>query len=249
MSDEHVHVLTGAYALNAVGDEERETIERHVQDCMACAEEVRELTATAARLGTAVAAAAPPSMKPQVITWIKTVRQLPPDVEAVSVVPRPASARARYARRLVLAACVAAATAFGGTAAWQFQDAQRAEQRAQQARQETTDMARVLAASDARTVSGSLKGGARATVIVSRGQNTAVFLASGLPDLADGKTYQLWFDNDGRTMKPAGLIGDDGAVVMEGDIGKATGVGVTVEPAGGSPQPTTTPLALMTLPA
>lgn len=249
MSDEHVHVLTGAYALNAVGDDERETIERHIGDCAACAEEVRELTATAARLGTAVAAAPPPEMKPQVITWIKSVRQLPPHVEAGGVVLRPATARARYAPRLVLAACVAAATAFGGTAAWQFQEAQQAEQRAQQARQQTADMARVLAASDARTVSGNVKGGARATVIVSRNQNTAVFLASGLPDLADGKTYQLWLDDGGGVMRPAGLIGHDGTVVMEGDIGKATGVGVTVEPIGGSPQPTTTPLALMTLPA
>ncbi|MGW7194690.1 anti-sigma factor [Streptomyces chryseus] len=85
---------------------------------------------------------------------------------------------------MVLAACVAAATAFGGTAAWQFQGAQQAEQRVQQARQETADMARVLAASDARTVSASVKGGARATVIVSRSQDTAVFLASGLPEHA-----------------------------------------------------------------
>ncbi|MBT2487195.1 anti-sigma factor [Streptomyces sp. ISL-96] len=60
---------------------------------------------------------------------------------------------------------------------------------------------------------------------------------------------QLWFDDDGRTMRPAGLIGHDGAVVMEGDMGKATGMGITAEPTGGSPQPTTAPLALMTLPA
>ncbi|MGW7056705.1 anti-sigma factor [Streptomyces sp. NPDC054887] len=248
MSDEHVHVLTGAYALNAVGEHERETIERHVRNCTACAEEVRELSATAARLGTAVAVTPPPGMKPQVITWIKTVRQLPPQLTAGVVAARPVSARARYAPRLVLAACVAAATAFGGTAAWQYQDAQQAEQRAQRAENDSTDMARVLAAPDARTVSGSVKGGARATVIVSRSQDTAVFLTSGLPDLADDKTYQLWFD-DGPRMRPAGLVGHDGAVVMEGDLGKATGMGVTVEPAGGSPRPTTTPLALMTLPA
>ncbi|GGX43633.1 anti-sigma factor [Streptomyces chryseus] len=248
MSDEHVHVLTGAYALNAVGNDERETIERHIGDCAACAEEVRELTATAARLGTAVAAALPPGMKPQVIAWIKTVRQLPPSVTADGIVRRPVSARARYAPRLVLASCVAAATAFGGTAAWQFQDAQQAEHRAQQARQETTDMARVLAAPDARTVSGSVKGGARGTVIVSRSQDTAVFLASGLPELPDDKAYQLWFD-DGRTMRPAGLIGHSGAVVMEGAVGRAAGMGITAEPAGGSPQPTSTPLALLALPA
>ncbi|MFE9399990.1 anti-sigma factor domain-containing protein [Streptomyces flavidovirens] len=248
MSDERVHVLTGAYALNAVADNERETVERHVRQCRACAQEVQELTATAARLGTAVAAAPAPTMKRQVITRIQTVRQLPPQVTAADVVRRPTTGRARRMPRLVLAACVAAATTFGGTAAWQFQEAQQAEQRAQQAVKETADMTRVLAATDARSVSSSVKGGARATVIVSHSQNSAVFLASGLPDLPEGKTYQLWFDDDG-TMRPAGLLRRDGGVVMEGDTGKATGMGVTVEPADGSSQPTTTPLALMALPS
>ncbi|MGW8888936.1 anti-sigma factor [Streptomyces sp. NPDC055749] len=249
MSDEHVHVLTGAYALNAVTDDEREMVERHVRDCTACAQEVRELTATVARLGVAVAAVPPPEMKHRVITWIQVVRQLPPQVAAVEGVRGRSAFRARHLPRLVLAACVAAATAFGATAAWQSQEAERAGQRTQQARQESADMTRVLAASDARTVTGSVKGGARATVVLSRGERTAVFLASGLPDLPEGKTYQLWFDDGGGAMIPAGLIGHDGAVVMQGDAAGATGVGVTVEPAGGSARPTTTALALMTLPA
>ncbi|MEV8312407.1 anti-sigma factor [Streptomyces flavidovirens] len=248
MSDELVHVLTGAYALNAVPDNERETVERHVRQCTACAQEVQELTATAARLGTAAAAAPPPAMKRQVITRIQTARQLPPQVTDADVVRRPTTGRARHMPRLVLAACVAGATAFGGMAAWQSQEAQQAGQLAQQAREETADVARVLAASDARSASGSVKGGARATVIVSRSQNSAVFLASGLPELPDDKTYQLWFADDG-TMRPAGLMRRDGGVVMEGDIGKATGMGVTVEPVGGSSQPTTTPVALMALPS
>ncbi|MET9519046.1 anti-sigma factor [Streptomyces sp. NPDC002994] len=248
MSDEHVHVLTGAYALNAVADSERETVERHVRQCTACAQEVRELTATAARLGAAVAAAPPPAMKRQVIARIEAVRQLAPQATAADVVRRPTTGRARYMPRLVLAACVAAATGFGGVAAWQFQEAQQAGQLAQQVREEAADMARVLAAPDARSASGSVKGGAQATVIVSRSQNSAVFLASGLPELPEGKTYQLWFD-DNDTMRPAGLMRRDGGVVMEGDVGKATGMGVTVEPAGGSSQPTTTPLALMALPS
>ncbi len=246
MSEEHMHVLTGAYALNAVADDEREIVERHVRDCPECAQEVRELTATAARLGTAVAAAPPSRMKYQVITSIQTVRQVPPKVTAGDVVRRPV--RARRMPRLVLAACVAAATAFSGVAVWQIEEAQQAGQHAQRARAQSEDLARVLAAPDARTVVGTVKGGGRATVIVSRGQGRAVFLASGLAQLPEGRMYQLWFDDDGR-MRPAGLIGRDGGVVMEGGIGKASGMGVTVEPAGGSSQPTTTPLALMTLPA
>ncbi|MGW0565362.1 anti-sigma factor [Streptomyces sp. NPDC003016] len=246
MSEEHMHVLTGAYALNAVADGEREMVERHARDCPECAQEVGELTATAARLGTAVAAAPPRRMKREVITSIQAVRQMPPQVTAGDVVRRPA--RAGRMSRLVLAACVAAATAFSGVAVWQFGEARQAGQHAQRVRAQSGDLARVLAAPDARTVVATVKGGGRATVIVSRGQDRAAFLASGLAQLPGGRTYQLWFDDDGR-MRPAALIGRDGGVVVEGEIGKATGMGVTVEPAGGSSQPTTTPLALMTLPA
>ncbi|MBT2526826.1 anti-sigma factor [Streptomyces sp. ISL-99] len=248
MSEEHIHVATGAYALNAVPDDERESVESHLRECLPCEQEVRELTATAACLGTAVAATPPPRMKNQVLARIQAVPQLPPQVTTVDASNRLTTAWTRNMPRLLLAACLAAATAFGGTAAWQFQEAQQAEQRAQQATQETADMARVLAAPDARSATGSIKGGARATVIVSRSHNSAVFLASGLPELPHDQTYQLWFADDG-TMRPAGLIRHDGGLVMKGEVGKATGMGVTVEPADGSSQPTTAPLTLMTLPA
>ncbi|MYR40547.1 anti-sigma factor, partial [Streptomyces sp. SID5910] len=75
--------------------------------------------------------------------------------------------------------------------------------------------------------------------------------ASGMAEPPRGKVYQLWFDDHG-TMRSAGLM-DPGrksqAVLMEGAVDGAAGVGITVEPAGGSPQPTTTPIALMTMPA
>ncbi|WP_434599637.1 anti-sigma factor [Streptomyces sp. A5-4] len=248
MIEEHMQAPTGAYAVDALPDDEREAFERHLLDCPACVQEVRELTATAARLATAVAATPPPEMKGQVITWIQNVRQLPPHVTFGDATHRAQYARGRHLPRLVLAACVAAATLLAGGAAWQFQDAQQAEQRAQQVAAKAADMTRVLTAPDARSATGSVKGGARATVIMSRSHDSAVFLASGLPELPDDKTYQLWFD-DGGTMRPAGLVGHDGGRMMAGDIGEATGIGVTVEPEGGSPEPTTTPLTLIALPA
>ncbi|MFV0126238.1 anti-sigma factor domain-containing protein [Streptomyces sp. HMX112] len=247
MNEEHLHAPSGAYALNALPDDERAEFERHLRDCPACAQEVRELSATAARLGTAVASAPPAAMKQQVLAQITTVRQLPPTMAPGAITPRAAPGRTGRLPRLVLAACAAVATAFGGVAVWQHQEARQAEEQARRAEQRAADMARVLVAPDARTVTGS-KGGAKATVVVSREENSAVFLASGLPELSSGKTYQLWFD-DGGTMRPAGLIGEDGSLMMEGGVDGATGMGVTVEPAGGSPRPTTAPVMLMSLPA
>ena len=47
-------------------------------------------------------------------------------------------------------------------------------------------------------------------------------------------------------MVPAGLMppGEDNQMVLEGDATTATAVGITVEPEGGSDQPTTEPIAL-----
>ncbi|MCH0542114.1 anti-sigma factor [Streptomyces sp. MUM 203J] len=246
MTEEHLHAPTGAYALDALPDDEREAFERHLRDCRACAQEVRELTATAARLGLAVAAVPPPAMKESVIDRIRTVRQLPPEVPPSG--PDRTAGRGRPLSRLVLAACLAAAAALGGVAVWQHQEALQAEQRAERTRQQVEEMARVLAAPDARTATGTVGAGTHATVVVSRAEDRAVFVASGLPELPGGRTYQLWFA-DGDSMRPAGLLRDDGAVVMDGEVGAATGMGITVEPVGGSPQPTTDPLAVMDLPS
>ncbi len=95
---------------------------------------------------------------------------------------------------------------------------------------------------------GRTTGGAAAAVVSSRQQDRAVFIGAGLPDPGEGRTYQLWFDDHG-TMRPAGLLRNDGATVMDGGVRGAAGVGLTLEPAGGSPRPTGRPLLLLGLPA
>ncbi|WP_031090972.1 anti-sigma factor [Streptomyces sp. NRRL WC-3549] len=238
MSTAELHTLTGAYALHALPEGERLSFERHLAACEACAQEVRELSATAARLGLAVSATAPPAMRERVLREITTVRQEPPSHGRIS---RAGTAQGRAGRwtAYALAACVAAAAA------------QDARQEARQAREHNTQLSRVLAAPDARTVSAVLEGGARGTVVVSRSEDRAVFAAFGLARPPGGKVYQLWFD-DGGTMRSAGLLrasDTDGAVLMEGPVDHASGMGITVEPAGGSARPTTRPLGLMGFPA
>lgn len=157
-------------------------------------------------------------------------------------------------RMFALAASLAAAAAFGGVAAWQNQVAQDARQEARAAQEANTRLVQVLAAPDAQSRSGTLEDGATGTVVVSESQDRAVFLASGLAEAPGGKVYQLWFD-DGGTMRSAGLMRASGdspttyATLLDGPVDGATGMGVTVEPAGGSAQPTSAPLALMSLPA
>lgn len=249
MNTAELHTLTGAYAVHALPEDERAEFERHLADCAQCAQEVSELSATAERLGSAVAFVPPPEMRGQVLRRITAVRQEPPRVPAPDGTSGPL--RARSLPRLALAACLAAAAAFGGIAVWQHQEAQDARERADLAEQRAQGVAQVLAAPDARTVSGRLADGATGTVVLSERQDKAAFLASGLPAAPSGKVYQLWF-NDGGTMRSAGLLpaaSGSTSVLMEGPVGKASGMGITVEPTGGSEQPTSDPLALMEFPA
>ncbi|XQE89535.1 anti-sigma factor [Streptomyces microflavus] len=203
MTTADLHTLTGAYALHALPEDERREFERHLGDCEACTQEVRELSATAARLGLAVAETPPRELRERVLREITTVRQEPPAPgrRGRTVTTGRTGRWSTYA----LAACIAAAAAFGGVAVWQNQVAQDARQEANQATRQNEQLAQVLSAPDAKTTSGELTGGARGTVVVSQGQNRAVFLASGMERPPSGKVYQLWFNDEG-TMRSAGLI-------------------------------------------
>ncbi|WP_282703873.1 anti-sigma factor [Streptomyces sp. CC219B] len=245
-----LHRLTGAYALHALSDEENASFERHLADCETCAQETAELSATAARLGLAVATTSAPALRERVLRRITTVRQETPGA-STRALPRRAGLRARLLSRWALTACLAAAAALGGTTVWQHHRAEDARTQADQAFRTSEEIAAVLAAPDASTLGARLTDGATGTVVVSRSRDRAVFVVSGMARPPGGKVYQLWFDDAG-TMRSAGLMDPDRAdqtVLMQGGVDRASGMGITVEPDGGSKQPTTTPIALMPLPA
>ncbi|MGW2787855.1 anti-sigma factor [Streptomyces populi] len=248
MTTTDLHALTGAYALHALDGEERAGFERHLASCDSCGQEVAEFAATAGRLALASTVRARPVMREQVLERIITVRQVPPGAAALERV-RSGVRRGRGLTRWALAASVAAAAAFGGTAAWQYERAQDAQHQAAQAQRHAEDLAGVLAAPDAKSRSVKVAGGA-GTLVVSAGRGRAVFVTSGMTAPPRGKVYQLWFA-DGGKMRSAGLMDPDRgsqAVLMQGAVDGASGVGITVEPAGGSKQPTSTPVALLGVP-
>ena len=104
----------------------------------------------------------------------------------------------------------------------------------------------VLAAADATTVTHNLPGGAQAKVVRSDSLHKAVLVTKDMPAAPSGKVYQLWLQDPTGHMASAGLMppGTDQVVVLDGDASKATGAGITVEPAGGSGQPTSNPVVL-----
>ncbi|MEU1536986.1 anti-sigma factor [Actinacidiphila glaucinigra] len=258
-TDAELHTLTGAYAVDALARHERAEFERHLAECEACALEVRELGATAARLGLAAAETVRPRMKDHVMRLIVNVRQEPPSVPeppraATRATRRRAPQPARRRVRFALAACLAAAAALGGVTVWQQQQLGDLRQENRQTQAQAERVSRVLAAPDAVTASAKLAGGASGTVVVSRSQDRAVFFAHGMPALSGNRVYQLWY-SDGGAMRSAGLMpeptGRDTtqAVLLQGAVDGASGMGITVEPPGGSPRPTSDPVALMEFPA
>lgn len=151
----------------------------------------------------------------------------------------------------MLAASVAAAVAFGGVAVWQHQEAADARASVRQAQEREAGVADVLTAPDTRLQRQRLPDGGVATVAVSRSQDAAALVVSGLPQLPADKVYEAWFTGSGNPV-PAGLLSPDAGrqlALLEGPVAEAKAVAFTVEPAGGSPQPTTVPLGSVSLPA
>jgi hypothetical protein len=90
----------------------------------------------------------------------------------------------------------------------------------------------------------------RGRVFVSPGKGV-VFIGANLPRLGSDKTFELWVIPAKGNPVPAGLFvsqSDASAVyVHSGAIENATAIAVTVEPSGGSTQPTTTPFIVTKL--
>jgi anti-sigma-K factor RskA len=235
-----VHTLIGAYALDALDEAERSAFERHLAECGSCREEVVDLRRTAVRLADAVAVAPPTRMRPEVLRQVAVT----PQVRDVSATPqRRAGGSAPRSRVWLAAAAVLAVVSIGlGGLAWSQYRA------AEDARRTTQAITRILADPDARSVARSLPGGASAKLVVADGR--AVLAGDALPALPDDRTYQLWVIR-GPRISSAGLgpSGPDAGGswsrlvdgVRPGDV-----VAVSVEPSGGSTQPTTTPVVTLT---
>lgn len=244
-----IHTLTGAYALDALSDLERAAFEAHLQDCAGCAQEVQELRSTAAQLGLAAAIQPPDELKQRVMAAITTTRQIPPEVteEQTNLAPViPLRAR-RWPLRAALAAAAASvlvATTFGVQAF-------SVRNQLQEAQAEVTGISSVLSANDARTASAAAITGGSGTVVLSRSQDKAVLLASGLPATPSDRAYQVWVISAQGGAVSAGLLkadgGDRSRPVIANGLGSADKIGITVEPAGGSAQPTTQPVMLLKL--
>lgn len=95
-------------------------------------------------------------------------------------------------------------------------------------------------------VAQTSQGGARLEVLYMPSQHKAV-MEVDLPALPPGRVYQAWRIDGGTPVSLGVLDTTSGSIAMDANLEGATAVALSVEPAGGSPAPTTNPILVAEL--
>lgn len=250
-----LHSLAGPYALDALDfGAEEDRFERHLQRCHTCPGEVRGFREAATRLGLAAARQPPPEMRARVMSAVARTRQVPAnDDRARHARPvrrlRPVTRLAWAGAAVSLVAALVLAIALVNTQS----QLSRARQQLSQAQAQLAAITAVQTATDAKVITKGTPVGGTVTVVSSVSLHQIVVRTSGLPRLKAGKIYQLWLigKKPNKTRSEGLLVippnGHTGPVLISGVLAGDT-FGVTVEPAGGTIQPTVTPIVGILLP-
>lgn len=255
-----LHLLTGSYVLGALPDAERAAFEEHLADCAPCADEVRGLRETAARLAIATGIEPPAEMRARVLAAAPLTRQLPPRALAGRRAGyRAARRRGRRAGpaggprpiRPSRAGAAAAILALAAAVVFLFVTLVTTRHELQQSQAGNRAIAAVLAAPDARIETVSASVGGSVTAVLSVGQHEAIVTTAQVPAPAGTQVYQLWIMTPSGTrsagLLPASHAGSTSPVLAAGVV-PGDRLGITVEPAGGTAQPTSTPVVVLPVP-
>ena len=104
----------------------------------------------------------------------------------------------------------------------------------------TNPMTVLANASDSEQVTAQVEGGGTATVMWSESVGQAAVIVHGLSQLPGDFVYQLWYMGD--ETRPAGTFTGDSSIVLAGAMHAGDLIGISIEPAGGSAQPTSDPI-------
>ncbi|MDH6627360.1 anti-sigma-K factor RskA [Streptomyces sp. LBL] len=256
---EDLHSLAAPYALDALEPAERVRFEKHLRDCAVCPAEVRALAEDAVRLAWTTVAPAPAVLRDRVLTAVRTTAQEPAQQEAGRVrapqLPphvwgvQPPPSRSRAPRRrpfFVPFATVTAAAALVVASLFAVQ-ANETRDQLNAERTQSREIAHVLRAPDARATTGADTRGGSIGVIASASEGRAVVTLSGYDDLPGDRVHQLWLMRPHAQPRSLGLFDDGTPLVTSGLTTSASSLAVTVEPDGGSAQPTTQPIVQLAL--
>jgi anti-sigma-K factor RskA len=232
-NDPDLIALATPYALHAASEAELAEIERRVAEAppdvaQAFAEEVRAVRETMAVVSAATAVEPPGQLRARLLTEVSG--------DPVRTMQR----RIKRWQAVGLAAAAAVVVGLGALGVGIALEPKPTPSTAEQ----------VFAAPDVRTVSGQIPGGGTATVVFSRDKNAGVLVMNNVAPPKPGTVYQMWLINDNvpksaGTMDAKNVAPSTTAVLP--DLGHSQTLAFTIEPPGGSVQPTSAPFAKLTL--
>ena len=230
------------YALGATDAAESTIVESHLDGCAECRRDLDDATEIAALLALAVPVVEPPThLRDAIVRAAGVDRELrgirAPAPAVAGTRPGRPSPRTRLSRLLspartiagIAAACAILAT---GVAVHERGSTTSSELQA------------ALQAPEARVLQLSAANGSSARVVTAPGRKP-VFVGT-MAAAPSGHTYQLWAIPAGGTPISLGLLGNGRVIRAVPSVTDAKSYAVTVEPAGGSSQPTTTPIMVAT---
>ena len=225
MADRSLHDQLAAYALDALDDDERSAFEAHLAGCENCRADLDDFRRTTSLLAYGSEGPPPPpeSLRERVLEEARRER---PAQSVVVLRPR------RALRFTAIAAAAAAAIALGlGIWAATLASSLDAERNA---RAVDARAAAILADADSSRVALGESG-----QLVRGPDGQSVMVIRDLEPAPEGKTYEAWVIDAGGPVK-AGLFegGGQEIVLLEQPVPRGSTVAVTLEPEGGSEQPT-----------
>lgn len=235
-----VHSLAVPYALDALDPRELRRFERHLARCARCLAETKEMGEGAARLAGATATAPPPALRDRVLDAVRTTEQEPPPRAPVTPSAPPRT------RALLVPVAVFTALALAASAILAVQLV-RTDDRLDRERAEAREIAHVLAAPDARASGERDARGRGINVVASESRRRAVVTVTGLAAPPAGRVHQLWVMRSASEPRSLGLVDGETPLIAANLSASARSLAVTIEPDGGSKQPTSAPLVQLAL--
>ncbi|WP_336643345.1 anti-sigma factor [Microbacterium sp. MMO-113] len=255
MNEKDFAELAAGAALHALSADDERRYRRALAEHPEWAAQDDTDTETAAVLADGVAPVAPPAgIRAALLAQIAQTPQSdasepapasepdgPADESPASGAASPGPARRWTRLAFALAACLALLVGVGIGAVALNDQLNRPES--------VVALQEIESAGDAQKATVELDDGATATAHWSGSVGKAVLVTDGLPEVADGKTYELWFVR-GEDPIAAGVFDvDDGeaTALLEGEMQAGDAIAVTVEQEGGSPSglPTTDPVIVI----
>jgi anti-sigma-K factor RskA len=240
MTHPEMDELYEMFVLGALERDQAGEIEQHLQDnCPYCQGRVQE----AWELMAAFASVAEPVEPP---------KHLRNRVLASIAPPAPRTNKNWFAGLLALGAACAALIVFCILLGNQVGNLRSQLGATVRERDELQAALKVLSRSETRTVQFGKVNQPQGRVFVNR-TGGLVFTASRLPQLANNRTFELWLVPPSGIPRAAGLFQADAnsdavrVSSVQVDPANTAAVAVSVEPTGGSPAPTTTPIIVVPL--